>query len=130
MNSFYIVLLFYNNYFTTCLRKLLKDLLINHLKQDNEENKFLSQFCLWFRSAWLIAQNYRTLFPRFHNPTQYLQACLSEQMSLVHSKLTERLQCRLVYWVDHQDINSKNPIAISIIISPFFIHYIKSYKTR
>jgi len=55
MISFYIVLLFYNSYFTTRLRKWLKDsltypskLVTKHVRKGD---KFLSQFCLLFRGA-------------------------------------------------------------------------------
>ena len=55
MTSFYIVLLFYNSYFTTCLRKWLKDSLTcpsKHVtKHVRKGDKFLSQFCLWFQGA-------------------------------------------------------------------------------
>ena len=60
-----IVLLFYNIYFTTCLRKWLKNSLLYTSKLDNEEDKFLYQFCLWFRGAWLMVPGNGTLLPKF-----------------------------------------------------------------
>ena len=50
-------------------------------------------------------------------------------MSLIHSNLTERLQCCLVYWLVHHAINSKNTIAYAIIISPFFLFSIYCIKS-
>jgi hypothetical protein len=62
--------------------------------------------------------------------TKKVTPYFSGQMFLAHSRQTEVLQCCLVYWVDHQAINSKNTIAIPIIISPFFFLYHLLYQIR
>jgi len=57
MTSFYIVLFICNSYFTTRLGKWLKDSLTYSSKLVTrlvrKGDKFLSQFCLWFRVHFL-----------------------------------------------------------------------------
>ena len=107
LHRFVILQYLFYNVFTKMAQRLTSLYFKTRQWLDNEENKFLYQFCLWLRGAWLMAPGNGTLLPKFILTWHFLLnlfkgsllLVFSNNLLLVFSNNKVKLKRKKIKWV-------------------------------